>query len=142
MKLWFVDDKRDNHETWANSFSQSVKASCELRCFCSVAELFEEFASGNLPDILFLDFFIGESLGVEVIRWFDGRKFRPVLIAHSSMEQANAGMVHEGADFSLEKVKNRPYTESVRAVFRTIEDVRGILVNRAIRMPTDEGTPP
>jgi hypothetical protein len=58
MKLWFVDDKRDNHETWSNSFPESLIASCELRSFLSVPELIDEFENGNVPDILFLDFFI------------------------------------------------------------------------------------
>ncbi len=137
MKLWFVDDKRDNHETWVNSFPGPIKASCELRSFFSVSELINEFTAGNLPDILFLDFFIGEVLGIEVIRWFEYRAVCPVLIAHSSMNEASVGMVREGADFYLEKIKNRPYTESIRTAFQTIDDVTYIVENRAIR----EGRP-
>lgn len=133
MKLWFVDDKQDNHETWANSFSEPIKASCELRSFFSVSELIDEFTDGNLPDIVFLDFFIGEALGVEVIKWFENKSVRPVLIAHSSMKEASLGMVREGADFYLEKIKNRPYTESIRTAFQTIDDVRYIVENRVIR---------
>ncbi len=133
MKLWFVDDKRDNHETWSNSFPEPIKASCELRSFFSVSELADEFANGNMPDILFLDFFIGEGLGIDVIRWFEDKAIRPVLIAHSSMQEASVGMVREGADFYLEKIKNTPHTESIRAAFQTIDDVRYVVQNRAIR---------
>ena len=88
-KLWFVDDKLDNQETWTNSFPERIKASCELRSFSSVAELFVEFDKGNFPDILFLDFFIGERLGIEVIKWFENKETWPVLVAHSSMKEAN-----------------------------------------------------
>lgn len=133
MKIWFVDDKRDNHETWSNSFPESIKASCELRSFFSVSELTDEFTNGNLPDILFLDFFIGEVLGIEVIRWFENKAVRPVLIAHSSMQEASVGMVREGADFHLKKIKNQPHTESIRNAFQTIDDVRYIVQNRAVR---------
>jgi CheY-like chemotaxis protein len=133
MKLWFVDDKRDDHETWANSFPEAIKASCELRSFSSVSELTDEFTDGDFPDILFLDFFIGEVLGIEVIRWFENKAVRPVLIAHSSMREASVGMVREGADFYLEKIKNRPYAESIRTAFQTIDDVTYIGENQAIR---------
>ena len=132
MKLWFVDDKLDNHETWSNSFPEPIKASCELRSFFSVSELIDEFTNGNLPDILFLDFFIGEVLGIHVIRWFEDKAVRPVLIAHSSMKEASVGMVREGADFYLEKIKNKPHTESIRAAFKTIDDVSYVVQNRAI----------
>ena len=132
MKLWFVDDKRENHETWSNSFPESIKASCELRSFFSVSVLKDEFTNDNLPDILFLDFFIGEVLGTEVIRWFENKAARPVLIAHSSMKEASIGMVREGADFYLEKIKNKPHTESIRKALQTIDDVRYMVQNRAI----------
>ena len=71
MKLWFVDDKRDNHETWTNSFAEPLVASCEFRSFFSIPELIDELENGNAPDILFIDFFIGEFLGIEVIKWFE-----------------------------------------------------------------------
>ena len=132
MKLWFVDDKRENHETWSNSFAEPLKQACELRSFYDIATLIDELHSGNIPDILFLDFFIGERLGIEVIRWFEGKDDRPVLIAHSSMNVANEGMVTEGADFWLEKVKNRTHTDSIMRVFKSLEDLASIAKNRAI----------
>ena len=133
MKLWFVDDKRDNHETWSNSFPEPLKASCELRSFYSVSELIDECAEGNVPDILFLDFFIGEGLGIEVIKWFKNKVNCPVLIAHSSMKEANVGMVREGADFYLEKIKNKPHTESIRNAFKSVDDLTHIVQNRSMR---------
>jgi len=133
MKLWFVDDKRDNHKTWSNSFPEAIVASCELRSFFTVSEIVDEFVNGNVPDILFLDFFIGERLGTEVVKWFENQAVRPVLIAHSSMKEANFGMVREGADFGLEKLKNKPHTESIRTAFRTIDDLAYIVQNRALR---------
>ena len=133
MKLWFVDDKPANHETWSNSFGAPIKHACELRSFFCVDKLIDELDGGDVPDILFLDFFIGERLGIDVIRWFEGKDARPVLIAHSSMNEANEGMVAEGADFCLEKIKNRTHTNSITSVFKDIEDVAYIVKNRAIR---------
>jgi CheY-like chemotaxis protein len=133
MKLWFVDDRPRNHETWVCSFSEEIRASCELRNFLTIDELFAEFSKGILPDLLFVDFFVGERLGIEVIKWFADRKVRPVLIAHSSMEQANTGMVAVGADFHLEKIKEVPFTASIRDAFKSLEDVVYVLENRRVR---------
>lgn len=133
MKLWFVDDKLKNHETWANSFSEEIKASCELRSFLTIDDLFAEFSAGIFPDLLFVDFFVGERLGTEVIKWFASCDVRPVLIAHSSMEQANAGMVAAGADFHLEKIKEMPFTNSIREVFKSLDDVVKVLESRRVR---------
>jgi CheY-like chemotaxis protein len=133
MKLWFVDDKPKNHETWVGSFSEEIKASCELRSFMTIDELLAEFSRGIFPDLLFLDFFVGERLGTEVIKWFDNESVRPVLIAHSSMEQANSGMVAMGADFHLEKIKEVPFTISIRDAFKRLDDVAYTLKNRRVR---------
>ncbi len=133
MQLWFVDDKLENHTTWANSFSQDITESCELLTFLSVAEVIDELDSGNIPDILFLDFFIGRRIGVDLIRRFRNEEVRPVLIAHSSMQAANEGMVAAGADFALEKIKYKPHTASIRNAFRNVEDVAWIVKHRAVR---------
>jgi CheY-like chemotaxis protein len=133
MRLWFVDDKPRNHEMWVSSFSEEIKSACELRSFFTIDELFSEFSSGMLPDLLFIDFFVGERLGTEVIEWFADRDLRPVLIAHSSMEQANTGMVEAGADFHLEKIKEMPFTASIRDSFKSLDDVVYTLENRRVR---------
>ena len=124
MKLWFVDDRPENHATWRNSFSSDINSSCDLRVFLSIDELLDVLSGGQLPDMLFLDFFVSGRLGSEVIKWFEDQPVRPLLIAHSSMELANIGMVEAGADFYLEKVKGRSYTESIRATFQTMEEHR------------------
>ena len=133
MKLWFVDDKPKNHETWFCSFSEGIKASCEIRTFLTIDELFGEFSSGILPDVLFVDFFVGERLGTEVIKWFANRNMRPVLIAHSSMEQANTGMVAAGADFPIEKIKDMPFTSAIRKALSNLDDLIYAIENRRIR---------
>ena len=133
MQLWFVDDRQANHEMWLNSFSAEVRECCEFRSFYSVPEIIAEFTAGHLPDVVFIDFFVGGQLGVEVIRWFAGHDARPVLIAHSSMNEANQGMVAEGADFLLEKIKDRPFTESIRQVFSSFDDIAHIIQARSPR---------
>jgi CheY-like chemotaxis protein len=133
MKIWFVDDRRENHTTWECSFPESIRVACELRAFETVGELIDQLVVGELPDILFVDFFIGERLGTEVIRWFENQEARPILIAHSSMQAANEGMVREGADFYLEKIKYRPYTESIRTAFPALEDVAYLIEHRILR---------
>jgi len=60
-----------------------------------------------------------------VIDYFKGREdVSPVLIAHSSMDQANDAMVRGGAHLELAKAKDVEFTESIRARFRSTEDLR------------------
>lgn len=134
MQLWYVDDKSENHTMWWNSFTDAIQEACELRSYYSTTELLDELERGTQPDILFVDFFVGNRLGTEIIRWFETQTARPVLIAHSSMERANVGMVAAGADFHLEKIKGKPFTESIRQTFQSLEDVVYVAQNR--RIPT------
>jgi CheY-like chemotaxis protein len=130
MKLWFVDDHPENLRTWASSFPQSVREACEFETFSTLDELLDRLTSGDLPDILFLDFYLGKRRGVEIVHWFAGREARPVLIAHSSMTSANHGMVREGADFYLDKKTRGPRNESVRSAFSSMGRVEYIVKHR------------
>ena len=134
MKLWFVDDKQENHNIWARSFTDPIKTVCLLRSFYSVDSIVTAFEKGDVPDILFVDFFVGQRYGIDVIRWFDKKQSRPVLIAHSSLQQANDAMVENGADFALAKIKGVHQTESIVRVFKTIDDIEYTLKHHATQV--------
>jgi CheY-like chemotaxis protein len=130
MKLWFVDDHPENLRTWANSFPLSVREACEFETFSTLDELLDRLTSGDLPDILFLDFYLGKRRGVEIVHWFAGRQARPVLIAHSSMTSANHRMVSEGADFYLDKKTAGGRNEAVWRAFPNMDRVTYIVEHR------------
>ena len=134
MKLWFADDKQENHNIWARSFTDPIKTVCLLRSFYSVDSIVTAFEKGDVPDILFVDFFVGQRYGIDVIRWFDKKQSRPVLIAHSSLQQANDAMVENGADFALAKIKVVHQTESIVRVFKTSDDIAYTLKHHATQV--------
>ena len=90
MHVWFVDDRAENRETWLASFPPSVCMACALRVFKSVPEFLAALDTGDWPDVVFVDFFIDGRYGIEVIeRLKQGVLPDPVLVAHSSMPEAN-----------------------------------------------------
>lgn len=78
----------------------------ELAAFSSLPELTTAVGNGFAPDVMFVDFFIDGDYGTDVITFlrkhFGDKVF---IIAHSSMDQANSGMVERGADVGLSKIK-------------------------------------
>jgi len=133
IQIWFVDDREDNLQTWRDSFPEAVKKECCLRCFSSIGSVEQALSEGFNPDILFLDFFVGDRYGFELVRQFppDMPK-RPVLIAHSSMELANTGLVNNGADFAMEKIKEVPVTDSIVSRIQSMEDIQFILTHKKL----------
>lgn len=116
LKIWFVDDLKSNHQMWLNSFSEDMKKTHQFKTFASMSALFQA-AESELPDILFVDYYIGDDFGHEVIAHFLNTEPRPFLVAYSSAFAANQAMLKQGADLSLEKKPGKPLSESVvRAV--------------------------
>jgi hypothetical protein len=125
MNVWFVDDRAENRVTWLASFPASVHETCVLRVFPGVPDLFGALRNGDRPDVLFVDFFLDGHYGSDVIeRLIAGEGPVPLLIAHSSMAEANVGMVRAGAHLSMEKTKGVPKTLSIEAAIKGPEDLR------------------
>ena len=109
-RIWFLDDKQDDRDAWVKGFGAEIRAHCELKSFDNWPDLRYEFENKTYPDVLFLDFFIGDHYGHEIIEWIDvhcPNDQRPVIVAHSSMEAANIGMCEKGANCRLEKWQNQ-----------------------------------
>jgi CheY-like chemotaxis protein len=128
MDVWFVDDRRANREAWLASFPAAVREACSLRVFGGVPELFAALDGGERPDVLFVDYFLGCHVGVEVIERLtsDGGPV-PLLVAHSSVPRANAGMLRAGAHLAMEKVHGASVTRSIQEAIRTPEDLKRLV---------------
>lgn len=128
MHVWFVDDRAENRATWYASFPPAVREACQLRAFATVPEVLAALEAGDTPDVVFVDFFIDGHYGFEVIeRFVSGSEPPPLLIAHSSMQEANLGMVRLGAHLALEKVKGAAKTRSIADAIRSVEDLRRLV---------------
>jgi len=128
MRVWFIDDRAANRETWLASFPSSVHEACSLEVFASVPELFAALDAGRRPDILFVDYFLGVRHGTEVIeRFTEGDEPMPLLIAHSSVDRANDGMVRAGAHLAMEKRAGAARTRSIERAIRGPEDLRRLI---------------
>ncbi len=123
LKIWFVDDMESNQKMWIRSFPQDVIAQNEWRVFSTLQALLNAVEDGESPDILFIDYYIGDDFGHEVVDFFLKRSPRPFLIAHSSAFAANQAMVQQGADIMLEKKPGRSYTESIRRAVKSQQDL-------------------
>lgn len=113
LDIWFIDDMTQNHWTWFNSFSEELKSRHRFEVFATVESLFAVLDTGQFPDILFIDYYIGSRFGHEVVAYFVGMLQRPFLIAHSSMSKANQVMLQQGADMMLSKNPGSHVTESI-----------------------------
>lgn len=108
LRVWFVDDLESNRKMWRNSFPFEVLEKHTLRTFPSIKALFDAAESEPLPHILFIDYYIGEDFGHDVVDYFLKVIPRPFLVAHSSAFAANQAMVQQGADIMLEKNQAKP----------------------------------
>ena len=57
----------------------------------------------------------------------------PLLIAHSSMREANGGMVRAGAHLSMEKVKGVAQSQSIKEAIGSPEDLRRMIREYLVR---------
>ena len=134
MNVWFVDDHPENLEAWRASFPATVHASCDLRTFGSVPELFEALDAGERPDVMFVDYFMGPYTGMDVVERFLGDGAAPpLLIAHSSVPRVNRGMVRQGAHLWMEMVPGSGRTRSIVSAIHDVEDLERLVAKHIAR---------
>lgn len=128
MNVWFIDDREQNRATWLASFPSSVHEACSLVVFESVPDFLTAIDSGERPDVVFIDFFIDGHYGLEVIERMTAKDVPvPLLVAHSSMSEANDGMVRAGAHLAMEKVKGVAKSLSIVEAIGGPEDLRRMI---------------
>ncbi|MCW8131899.1 MAG: hypothetical protein KIS92_16250 [Planctomycetota bacterium] len=132
--LWFIDDRKDNRDAWREAFELCAPGALELRTFATLAEWEDACASLPAPDAAFVDFFIDGHYGNEAIAVLR-RKFgaKPVVIAHSSMPEANDGMRKAGADAALAKLKGVSPSPTILAAFPDFAALEAFLADRIPR---------
>ncbi len=138
LRVWLIDDESANGRAWLDGFSSEIHDECDLRVFVDWPTLRMEMERNVYPHILFLDFFIGGHYGSEVLTWLDSNcapRRRPVIVAHSSLADANAGMRELGADCSLPKRKGERVSASIASCFKSVADLEYLLAHRGIREP-------
>ena len=134
MKVWFVDDRADNRATWLASFPAAVRRACELSTFATVPELFAALDAGERPDVVFIDFFVGGHTGDEVVeRFVRAAEVPPLLVAHSSVDRVNDGMVRAGAHLKMEKVRGASRTRSIVQEIRDVDDLQRLIATYRTR---------
>ena len=128
MQICFIDDREENREGWLKGFGPEVSTECDLRIFASATDWYHWLNNGNKPDVVFLDFFIGDTYGSELIEDLKSRFTKDVfIVAHSSMTEANAGMIEVGADAMLPKVKLKVPSPTIRDTFSSMADLKSFL---------------
>ena len=106
MHVGFIDDKPENVKAWHAAMIAVCGDRVELKDFGTLSDLASAVKDGFTPDVMFVDFFIDGDYGTEVLKFlrnhFGDKVF---IIAHSSMDELNLGMIEQGADASLSKIK-------------------------------------
>ena len=134
-KIWFIDDREDNRQAWLNGFPEEIRQNCELRVFAGWKDLKKALDENYIPDILFIDFFLGDIYGGEVVEWIKNNvenSSKIVLIAHSSMESANKHLVNMGVDCSLAKNKGIMVSDTIAQQFKSLVDVEFLVKNKKL----------
>ncbi|MEZ6009534.1 MAG: hypothetical protein R3F05_17480 [Planctomycetota bacterium] len=111
------------------AFPEAIRKISALRTFESVPDIFAAFFdAGDWPDVLFVDFFLKDFTGLDVVeRVLADARATPLLIAHSTLSPANAQLLAAGAHLTLEKRRNMPRTQSIVDTFRTPADLERLV---------------
>ncbi|MEI8165041.1 MAG: hypothetical protein WCG26_01645 [Chloroflexales bacterium] len=135
FRIWVIDDTPANLTMIERSFPPAVQASSEIRSFLKAREALAHFdalvgtAPEQLPDFILLDYFLDRMYGHQLLDHFleqyRASEHPPaVIIAHSSMDEANLMLVERGADCALEKRKDSPESSAVARAFRSLDAMR------------------
>jgi CheY-like chemotaxis protein len=133
--VWVVDDLPANHALVRRSLPEGFESVCELVAFASAAEAFLQIEVGldgdstRLPDVIFMDFFIGDAYGNELTRKiraaFGARRLMgPYIVGHSSSPPASLEIVRAGADVAIEKDRHAPVSPGVRRILPDLAALR------------------
>jgi len=111
--IWVIDDQRANHELVARSLPDSGyqlvhylagrDALLELEVY-----LAEEGGQERLPDLVFMDYFIGDCDGGWLTaelrqRFADAKLQGPLIVGHSSVVAASRNILSKGGDIIMRK---------------------------------------
>ena len=134
INIWLIDDSRINRLSWQRSFPKDIAEEHTLRTFALVPELLAALESGPWPDILFVDFFLDGDYGTTILEYFAEHPDEPpFLIAYSSMDRANDGMLQAGAHLKMRKKSVSAIQPSIRERFKTVRDIETLIASKPNR---------
>jgi CheY-like chemotaxis protein len=147
--IWIIDDRPENIAMIEASFAAEVRQASQIRSFGQAQVALATWADlltvqpNLLPDVILLDFFLDRTYGHHVLDQLLAGYRRTgrtpaVIIAHSSMAEANALLIKHGADFSLPKIKGREHSAAVAQAFRSLDALRWLVANRQPMPALDE----
>jgi len=134
--VWVIDDVDANHALVRRSLPEGFESVCELVSHSSAEEALLHVEIGldadpeRLPDVIFMDFFLGDAYGNDVTKKirdaFAARALAgPFIVGHSSSPPASYEIVRAGGDVAIEKDRHAPFSAGVRSIFPDLEALRG-----------------
>jgi len=138
--VWVIDDARDNHDLVERSLPDGWRAAAHFHAFLApenaLALARSALADGEdalLPDVVFMDFFLGTMHGdeatralLELYREHDREGDRPVIVGHSSMPGASDAIVRVGADLAIRKPSTAGASAPIIDLFPDVESLRAV----------------
>jgi len=133
--VWVVDDVAAIHALVERSLPAGFEAVCDLVSHVCAGDALLDLEVGldgdpdRLPDVIFMDFFIGDAYGNEVTKrvreLFAKKGLRgPYIVGHSSSPPASLEIVRSGGDVAIEKDRSVPVSPGVRQIFSTLDVLR------------------
>lgn len=115
--IWVIDDASDNHDLVARSLPVGWRNHAHLRGFRSGEDALAEVArllggdiTAELPDLVFMDFYMHQLHGAEtttqllqLYHQHSRDQDRPTIIGHSSMTSASQSILAAGGDLVIPK---------------------------------------
>jgi CheY-like chemotaxis protein len=133
--VWVVDDAAGNHALVRRSLPAGFEAICDVVEHWSGEEALLHVEIGfagdpeRLPDVIFMDFFLGDTYGNEVTKKiraeFAAKKLAgPFIVGHSSSPPASLEIVKCGGDVAIEKDRHAPFSPGVKSLFPDLDALK------------------
>ncbi len=133
--VWIVDDVAAVHALVRRSLPTGFEEVCDLVSHVCGGDALLDLEIGldadpeRLPDVIFMDFFLGDTYGNEVTKkvreLFAAKGLRgPYIVGHSSSPPASLEIVRAGGDVAIEKDRSVPLSAGVQKIFATLEALR------------------
>lgn len=103
LRLWLIDDGLDWHAVTRQTVATLARV--ELRCFASGNEALAALQHGPAPEVVLMDFFLGDERGDVLTRTWrraEGAS-RALIIGHSTSPICSRMIVAAGGDLVLRK---------------------------------------
>jgi CheY-like chemotaxis protein len=133
--VWVVDDVEANHDLVRRSLPHGHEDACDLTGYLTAREALDALAllladrSEHLPDVIFMDFFLGDGQGDDVTRAvreaFAAAKLAgPFIVGHSSASGGSREIVKAGGDVAITKDKASGVSPGVQELFPDAKALR------------------